>query len=212
MSIKPDSIIFDMDGTLWDPMNVYTEAWNRGFLESGLNRPISRAELMAMMGWEKQKVMDKLLPGYDTAVQEKAYLSVSNWLTSLMNEKDGVIYEGVQAGLAQLAKKYKLFIVSNCPEGIIRLFMKRAGIEQYITDEMAHGVNLQPKSYNIKLLMDKYQLKRPVYVGDTNGDSEQSRLAGIPFVFMSYGFGTTERYDMKFEDFSAFTDYFMRIV
>ena len=210
--MRADSIIFDMDGTLWDPMNVYTEAWNRGFLESGLNRPISRAELMAMMGWEKQKVMDKLLPGYDTAVQEKAYLSVSNWLTSLMDEMDGVIYEGVQAGLAQLAKYYKLFIVSNCPEGIIRLFMKRAGIEQYITDEMAHGVNLQPKSHNIKLLMDKYQLNRPVYVGDTNGDSEQSRLVGIPFVFMSYGFGITELYDMKFEDFSAFTDYFMRIV
>jgi phosphoglycolate phosphatase len=74
---------------------------------------------------------------------------------------------------------------------------------------MAHGTNGMPKSHNIQLLIDQYHLKAPAYVGDTAGDSEQSSLAGVPFVFMTYGFGTTENYDLKFDSFQELTSYFL---
>ena len=62
---------------------------------------------------------------------------------------------------------------------------------------------------NIKMLIDRHQLKSPVYVGDTEGDGEQSRLAGIPFVFVSYGFGETDDHDVRFDSFTDFTKHFM---
>jgi phosphoglycolate phosphatase len=68
-----------------------------------------------------------------------------------------------------------------------------------------------PKNHNIKLLMDKHGLKTPVYVGDTEGDGQQSRLAGIPFVFVSYGFGQTDDYDLKFDDFNSLVNYFVNL-
>ena len=68
-----------------------------------------------------------------------------------------------------------------------------------------------PKHHNIKLLVDTHQLKNPVYIGDTAGDGEQSRQAGVPFIFVSYGFGTTDDYDLKFDDFKSLTDYFMSL-
>ena len=42
-----------------------------------------------------------------------------------------------------------------------------------------------------------------VYIGDTQGDLEASRKAGIPFIFCTYGFGTPETFDAKID---AFTD------
>jgi phosphoglycolate phosphatase len=66
-----------------------------------------------------------------------------------------------------------------------------------------------PKNHNIKLLMEQHGLKNPVYIGDTAGDGEESRKAGVPFVFVSYGFGETDDYDVKFDNFKSLTDYFM---
>jgi len=99
--------------------------------------------------------------------------------------------------------------VSNCAKGIIKLFIDWAGINEHIIDEIAYGTNYMPKHHNIRQLIDRHNLKDPVYVGDTEGDGEQSRLAGIPFVFVSYGFGETDDHDIRFDSFTAFTAYFM---
>ena len=37
--------------------------------------------------------------------------------------------------------------------------------------------------------MAEYDLQAPVYVGDTPGDLAASEVAGVPFVFATYGFG-----------------------
>jgi phosphoglycolate phosphatase len=128
-----------------------------------------------------------------------------------MPEMGGVLYEGVKRGLIKLSERYSIFIVSNCPKNLIAEFMKWADIEQYITDEMAHGVNSMPKHHNIKLLVDKHKLKNPVYIGDTHGDSIETRKAGLPFVLLTYGFGTSDDYDLKFDDFNTLTNYFMNL-
>ena len=44
-----------------------------------------------------------------------------------------------------------------------------------------------------------YHLTSPVYVGDTLGDYQACRKAGVPFVFASYGFGQVETPDYRIE-------------
>lgn len=206
---KPDSIIFDMDGTLWDAVDTYTESWNIVFQDLGIDKIIHRDELAKMVGWEGKKVWNAIMPGYPEERQEEIYTRVNNVRKILLPQKGGVLYDGVKDGLKQLATKYQLFIVSNCAKGIIRLFIDWAGIDEHIIDEIAYGTNYMPKHHNIKLLIDRHQLKSPVYVGDTEGDGEQSRLAGLPFVFVSYGFGATDDHDVRFDSFTDFTKYFM---
>lgn len=86
--------------------------------------------------------------------------------------------------------------------------MNRAGITEYITDEMAYGFNMKPKNHNIKLLMNQHNLQRPIYVGDTDIDRVESEMAGIPFVYVSYGFAVAERYDLSFEHFEDLVKHF----
>jgi phosphoglycolate phosphatase len=206
---KPDSLIFDMDGTLWDAADTYTESWNLMFKKLNIDRIMLREELLERIGWEGSKVMQAILPDFDEEQRKQIYDDVNGIRRQLLPQNGGILYEGVLEGLKQLATKYQLFILSNCAKGIIRVFIDWADIDDYITDEIAYGVNYMPKNHNIKLLTDTHQLKSPIYIGDTSGDAEQSRKAGIPFVFVSYGFGTTEDYDLKFDDFKSLTSYFM---
>lgn len=209
--LKPDSLIFDLDGTLWDALDTYLASWNEGSKLENLNRTFTRDDLHYVMGWERSKVLDHLFPGVEKERQEEIYRTINECRLKLMPELGGVLYDGVRDGLVKLSEKYKLFIVSNCPANLIVEFMKWANLEQYITDEMAHGVNSMPKHYNIKLLVDKHKLSNPVYIGDTEGDGLETRKAGLPFVLLTYGFGTTDDFDLKFDDFHSFTEYFMNL-
>ncbi len=206
---KPDSIIFDMDGTLWDAVDTYALSWNIAFKELNIDKTVTRERLAKMVGWEGKKVLQELMPEYDDATRQSIYAHVNDLRRGLLPERGGVLYEGVKEGLAQLATKYKLFIVSNCAVGVIRVFIDWAGIDEHIVDEIAYGTNYMPKHYNIKQLIDRHNLQNPIYVGDTEGDGEQSRLAGIPFVFVSYGFGQTDDHDFRFDSCRDFTAYFM---
>lgn len=206
---KPDSIIFDMDGTLWDAVDTYAASWNLVFKKLNIDRSISRDELAKMVGWEGKKVLEAMMPDYEEEARQSIYAQVTELRKELLPQTGGVLYDGVDDGLKQLAGKYQLYIVSNCAKGIIRLFIDWAGIDEYIIDEIAYGTNYMPKHYNIKQLIERHDLKSPVYVGDTEGDGEQSRLAGVPFVFVSYGFGATDDHDISFDSFIAFTEYFM---
>lgn len=208
---KPDSLIFDMDGTLWDAADTYTESWNLMFKELKLDKVMRREELLERIGWEGKKVMASVLPEFDETSRNEIYEQVAELRRNLLPVKGGILYEGVIEGLQQLSTKYKLFILSNCGKGIIRIFIDWAGINSFITDEFAYGVNNMPKHHNIRLLMEKHKIEMPVYIGDTAGDAEQSRKAAVPFVFVSYGFGQTDDYDIKFENFNELTRHFMSL-
>lgn len=209
--LKPDSLIFDLDGTLWDALETYTASWNEGAKLENLDRVFTREDLHGVMGWERSKVLAHFFPDLDVETREKIYHTINERRIKLMPELGGKMYPGVYDGLIKLSEKYKLFIVSNCPENLIKVFLKWANLEKYITDEMAHGVNSMPKHYNINLLIEKHSLNTPIYIGDTLGDGVETRKAGIPFVLLSYGFGTTDDFDLKFDDFDTFTDYFMNL-
>ena len=208
---KPDSIIFDMDGTLWDAVDTYAGSWDIVFKELDINKTMPRDELAKMVGWEGKKVLEAIMPEYDEERRQAIYARVNEVRRELLPKNGGILYDGVKDGLEQLAGKYQLFIVSNCAKGIIRVFMDWAGINEHIIDEIAYGINYMPKNHNIKMLIERHNLQNPVYVGDTDGDAEQSRLAGIPFVFVSYGFGETDDHDLRFDSFGDFTKFFMSL-
>ncbi len=71
-------------------------------------------------------------------------------------------------------------------------------LEAYVTDIECYGNTKKSKGMNIKAVVERNHLKDPVYVGDTVGDCEASREAGVPFIFAAYGFGDvsgTEKID-----------------
>ena len=119
-----------------------------------------------------------------------------------LSEHGGILFPKLEETLAELKKHYKLFVVSNCQSGYIEAFIKAHKLEAYFDDTQCWGDNMVPKGENNKFIMERNQIHNAVYVGDTAGDEESARVAGIPFVFAAYGFGEAVAPDYTIEQFS----------
>ena len=210
MAEKIDSIFFDMDGTLWNAVDSYTKAWNEYLVSEENGKPISSDLLSSLMGEEEELVLSQILPQMDKQVQTILYNKhIIPLIYKVVETDGGHLYDGVLKGLSLLSKKYKLFIVSNCPERLIECFIRYAGIDDLITDSLAYGQNFRPKSENMVLLKEKYKLRHPVYAGDTDSDRIQCKMANIPFFYMDYGFGKCNQYAQKFSRFNDFVEFML---
>jgi len=206
---KPDALIFDMDGTLWDAVETYTQAWNEYFKKHGLTNLLTKSDLDALMGLEESKFLEIVLPEYSSEDRKTCYKEVIQLQYQLIDKIGGSLYPNVQNYLEKLSKDFKLFIVSNCPKDTIEHFMKFAKIEHLITNSLSHGQNYRPKHENISSLVKDYNLKRAIYIGDTQGDMVQSKKANLPFIFMAYGFGSCDTFEKSFDSFESFALYYL---
>ena len=208
---RPDSLILDMDGTLWDNVNTYVLAWNAALKELEHSVQVTRESLMGLMGMEARQLLNALIPDVPAEKQDLLFNEVIVRYQKLIPTMEAYIYSGVMEGLKKLHTKYKLLLLSNCEEGGLVNFMNHTKTKHLFLDYMEHGENNMPKSHNLMLLKERNNLKNPVYIGDTEGDSYETNLAGFPFVFMTYGFGKTEKYHLKFNTFSELTYYYMNL-
>ncbi|MEA3321165.1 MAG: HAD family hydrolase [Bacillota bacterium] len=191
-----DSIIFDLDGTLWDSRETVLVAWNEILKnDDKIEKELTSDDFKATMGLQMHEIEKILFPD----MEEKYRAQLSNKCCEaermLLEQKGGQLYEQLEEVLESLSQKYKLFIVSNCQEGYIEAFYKYHQLETYFIDYENPGRTGLSKGENIKLIIERNQLKSPVYVGDTLGDQQAAKAAGIPFVYANYGFGEVEEYD-----------------
>ena len=87
-------------------------------------------------------------------------------------------------------------------EGYIEKLFSFTGIGPFVKDYLCAGMTGKNKGENLKLLMEKENLKNCIYVGDTRMDEVACRYAGIPFIWAAYGFGKTEKPDAVLYSFS----------
>jgi len=98
-------------------------------------------------------------------------------------------YPNVKETLTELAKHHRLFIVSNSQCGYPELCLQKLGIEELFSGHLCFGDTGTCKGETIKRLMQTHNITSACYIGDTQGDLDAADLAGIPFVFCTYGFG-----------------------
>lgn len=191
-----DSIIFDLDGTLWDSTDTVVVAWN-SVLENYKEdiKPITTEDLQGVMGLQIEEVGRRLLPNVDAEMQHKILTECCDAENESLVKLGGKLYPNLEPVLIALSRKYKLFIVSNCQEGYIESFFAYHQVGRYFTDYENPGRTGLSKGENIKLVMERNHLKSPVYVGDTEGDHKAAVFAGIPFIYARYGFGEVSGYD-----------------
>ncbi len=199
-----DSIIFDIDGTLLDSREQVRRAWSSLVEElSGHPWVIADADFTALFGQPMDAIARVLFPG-ETDEKERmrkanlCYEAENRWLL----EHPGRLFPGVRETLEQLARRYPLYLVSNCQLGYIEATLASTGLGHLFSGQLCFGDTGMPKGITIRRLMEKYSLQSPVYVGDTQGDAEACALAGIPFIYAEYGFGHVEQAEYVIHRFS----------
>ncbi len=191
-----DSIIFDLDGTLWDSTKGVADSWSEVLSKYNFNKKeVSVNEIKGYMGLTLDEIGKRMMPDIEESTRTKLLEECGKFENKYLIQKGAVIYDKVEDTLEELSKKYKLFIVSNCQDGYIESFLEFSKFDKYFIDFECPGRTNLPKADNIKLVIRRNKLNNPIYVGDTHLDGESARKANIPFVYARYGFGKTEEYN-----------------
>lgn len=190
---KFDGLIFDLDGTLWNSTVSVAKAWQSAKEEVDYVHTDVTPEMVAgIAGMTYDAIYETLFPEVEIEKRKEFQALCAKKELEVLSEEGGDLYPGVEETLGTLAKEYKLFIVSNCQNGYIEAFLRFSKLDRFFQGHACYGTKNQPKAENIKDVVNDYLLKAPVYIGDTKGDYESSKKAGVPFIFAAYGFGEVE--------------------
>ena len=201
--LTTDGIILDIDGTIWNTTEIVAVAWNAAIDECGLDAAKVTADMLKKEFGKPMDVIARDLWENLTASQQAQLLDKCCKLEQEALEKNttDIAYPGAVSTIKKLSEKCPIYIVSNCQDGYIQLVMQKNGITGCITDFECFGHTGFSKGKNISLIIERNGIKKPVYLGDTQGDYEACKEAGVPFIFASYGFGKPEGYAASISSF-----------
>ncbi len=203
-----DSLIFDLDGTLWNACSASAEGWTAGLSALGIERTITEEDIASVSGKPYKDCMTTLLPNLPESRFEEALAELNRQERKIVEAKGGQLYRHVAEGIEKLSKRYRLFIVSNCQDWYLRSFLAHSNLSQYFSDVECHGSTGKPKSENIQLVVRRNQLMTPAYIGDTESDEVAAKQANVDFAHVTYGFGKSLA-KTRFDSFSELVDSFV---
>lgn len=185
------SVIFDVDGTLWDATPTASLAWRRACRQAGVpTEHITVPRIQSEFGKTMEDIALSLIP---SVPRERALEIGAEAIAiedGLLKEDPPALYPGITEIFTGLKERgIPAVIVSNCQKGYIELLIEAHGLSPYVAGHLCYGDTGEGKAYNIREAVRLFHLEDPVYVGDTAGDMEASHKAGVPFILAAYGYG-----------------------
>ena len=117
---KFDSIIFDLDGTLWDSTANVALAWQNALNQVDyLNEDMTVERVRSITGMTYDAIFDKLFPTLSDEQRKEVQALCAVSELEILHKKGGELYPRLEETLQYLASKYKLYIVSNWQRGYI---------------------------------------------------------------------------------------------
>lgn len=203
----------DIDGTLWNTTGVVAKAWNKAIADCGFDAALVNASgLQKEFGKPMNVIADDLWPALSQGQKDLLMKQCCvREQEALKESHEDISYPAVRDTIKALAQKFRLYIVSNCQSGYIELTMEKNKIADFIKDHECYGDTGLGKADNLSLLVRRNGIKAPVYVGDTQGDADACREAGVKFVWAGYGFGDVKEFAAKVDRFDQLLDLFQNL-
>ena len=130
-----DSIIFDLDGTLWDSRKEVASAWSeviRGYDYE--RKEVTFQEVNDLMGKTIDEIEDILFPKLPKEKRTEILYECCENENSYLRKYGAKLFDNLESTLDKLSKKYRLFIVSNCQPGYIEAFLDYYNLNKYFED------------------------------------------------------------------------------
>ena len=142
-----ESIIFDIDGTLWDSRALVAEGYNIQLRKEGLDRFCTDAEaLRPLFGRVMTELGDALFgelpPKERYALMDRCMETENRYLEE---HPCNIGYPGVRETLEELQKTHRLFIVSNAQKGYPELCMEKLGIAHCFSGHLCFGIQARTR-------------------------------------------------------------------
>src|ERR1700743_605793 len=138
---KFDSIIFDLDGTLWDSTANVAVAWQAAnnsvdYIQEDI---VTQQMVRSITGMTYTAIFEKLFP-YLTAAQTAEFMAICAVKEiETLQKLGGDLYPKLEETLQYLFARYKLYIVSNCQSDYIETFLTFSGLGHYFLGHQCYG-------------------------------------------------------------------------
>ena len=201
-----DALIFDIDGTLWNACAASAKGWNNALVKLGIEQTVTAKQIESVAGLPFEDCIETLLPGLLNA-HPHLLAALNEGELEVVKNEGGIFYEGAIEGIKLLSESYQIFLVSNCQDWYLKLFLELSGLEPLLAGYDCNGLSGLPKHNMLTNMISKYDLKNPVYIGDTASDEAACKQANLDFIHVCYGFRTTVNKCLSFDSFAGFVGY-----
>lgn len=176
MAVK--SLLFDLDGTIWDSKESYVDL------------------IHEVTGTTKEQISSYVASGRPIALLLKESGITKSIFGDCCRERriEPSLYPEVRETLAELARRrVPMGIVTNLPQWVAEPMLRQAEIDSIF--HVIHYYNVRMKGNKATTLISAIENmgmkpdKDAFYVGDTNPDYQSALEAGISFAWASYGYG-----------------------
>ncbi len=189
--MKIDTIIFDLDGTLLNSLGDLHACFNHaiksfGYPERSLN------EIKSFVGNGIKKAIERALP---KPVEDRDLNKIVDYFR--IYYRDHMLeftkpYDGIIEMLEEARKKgFKLAVVSNKYDDEVKMLVKNY-FGKYIDIAIGegHGIRKKPEVDGVIEAINELDsnLKRAIFVGDSDVDIKTAKNAGIHCISVTWGF------------------------
>ena len=196
MSFRPKNLIFDVDGTLWDAADTLVNVYNSVIAsQPDLNYRVTADDLRNVFGKTLDEIGRIIFKGCEESRALKLIRQVIRQQDAYLPDHPPKPYPDFYETMEALQKEYGLYIVSNGQKNYIETFLACTNSHRYFNGFLQAGDTGLEKDGTILELIRRFNLKDAVYIGDTLGDYNATKKAGLPFVHASYGYGLVPEAD-----------------
>lgn len=193
--MKYSTVIFDLDGTLLNTIDDLAASANYALEYMGFPTYTVK-QIMAYVGNGVRRLMELCVPdGEANPKFEECYGVFCKHYDQHCQDTTRP-YDGIMELLKKLSQKeYKLAIVSNKPDGPVKVLNKEwfgdyisvaIGEKETVRKKPAPDTVLEAMK---ELFSEKYET---VYIGDSEVDIQTAKNAGVDCICVSWGFRTVE--------------------
>jgi len=198
-------IIFDLDGTLWNPLNTIVKAWNSVLNKYNYTYRINAEKLSSLIGKTNAEIF-KILESEVKNFNKKVFEECQQNELSFIQLYGAEIYPNVSETLKTLNENNNLYILSNCQKGYIEAFLNFTHFNIYFKNYDYVGDKYKNKNECLVQFIKKNNLNDFIYVGDTSSDFEACKdLKNCKFIWAKYGYGNID-YPLKINNLKELTN------
>lgn len=194
--------IFDLDGTLNDVISYAIDAFYMAMETEQIESNITREQVISMFGapWHiiAKTAFPNILPD-----QIKRFNDVIDKYEFELIKERGRTFPGTVESLQKLRDNgYVIVVCSNAKINYIDKVSESIKIDHLIDykQELHNGFI---KNDMVKLILDKFQPKKAIMVGDRFYDKDAAKSNNIPFIGCLYGCAPDEMIDAEYKIESA---------
>jgi phosphoglycolate phosphatase len=193
--MKPQAILFDLDGTLFRTETLLETVHHRVFetlraegLYSRPTPPIDR--LLGSLGMLLHDIWKRVMPDGSPEAWERANALLLQYELEELSEGRGELYPAVAETLRTLrGQGIRLFIASNGLEAYVKSVPQAKGISELFEDKYSAGqYGTSSKDDLVRRLLDAHELNASEtwMVGDRSSDVEAGKQNGLFVVGCDY--------------------------